>query len=229
MSQSNLRIPVGVIVLAGIYVTAAVGCAGQGTRPPVAEAVAGETTDETTDERALRNMESYLAHVREDAGPGRLGEATAGETPAASEADAGEAALAAAPQPPDPAAQPAASRPAPEPPQTAVLRFGFDSSEISEADREVLLRHAAYLMENPRTSLVVTGHADNRGPADYNRRLSEQRAERVAQILVEAGVPESRIEARGRGAEAPASDAADWPANRRVELEYRDSLVVTGP
>lgn len=69
--------------------------------------------------------------------------------------------------------------------------------------------------------LRVDGHTDERGPAGYNRRLSQQRADAVRQYLINKGVDSSRIFARGAGEDEPLvkekTDEA-YEQNRRVEF-----------
>ena len=59
-------------------------------------------------------------------------------------------------------------------------------------------------------TLVVVGHADVRGPKDYNQQLSERRAELVKQYLVSQGIPEDKIQIRavGQDEELSRSDVA---------------------
>lgn len=64
--------------------------------------------------------------------------------------------------------------------------------------------------------IVVEGHADVRGDAEYNLWLSRLRAERARDALIDAGIPADAIEAVGRGATQPRS--ADHDLNRRVEF-----------
>jgi outer membrane protein OmpA-like peptidoglycan-associated protein len=59
----------------------------------------------------------------------------------------------------------------------------------------------AYLTAVPDAHLVLGGHADKRGPASYNQKLSERRAELAKQFLVEQGVPEASLETKAFGKE----------------------------
>jgi outer membrane protein OmpA-like peptidoglycan-associated protein/opacity protein-like surface antigen len=59
----------------------------------------------------------------------------------------------------------------------------------------------AYLTFKPDAHLTLSGHADVRGSVEYNQALSERRVARTKQFLVEQGVPEGKIEARGLGKE----------------------------
>jgi len=59
----------------------------------------------------------------------------------------------------------------------------------------------SYLTFKPDAHLILTGHADVRGPVEYNQALSERRVARTKQFLVEQGVSEAAIETRGVGKE----------------------------
>ena len=59
----------------------------------------------------------------------------------------------------------------------------------------------AYLTAVPDAHLVLGGHADERGPASYNQKLSERRAELAKQFLVEQGIPEANLETKAYGKE----------------------------
>jgi outer membrane protein OmpA-like peptidoglycan-associated protein len=58
-----------------------------------------------------------------------------------------------------------------------------------------------YLESKPDAKLTLEGHADVRGPADYNQALSERRVERTKSFLVEQGVPAGSIETKAFGAQ----------------------------
>jgi len=57
----------------------------------------------------------------------------------------------------------------------------------------------SYLSDVPEAQLVLSGHADKRGPADYNQKLSERRAEMAKQFLIEQGVPEASLSTEAYG------------------------------
>ncbi|TNJ25096.1 porin [Aeromonas sobria] len=77
------------------------------------------------------------------------------------------------------------------------------------------------LPENQRRKVLVVGHTDSAGAAQFNQRLSEERARAMGQILAAAGVPRSDIYYQGAGSSRPiaSNDNEDGRAqNRRVEL-----------
>jgi outer membrane protein OmpA-like peptidoglycan-associated protein len=76
---------------------------------------------------------------------------------------------------------------------------------LLDSEKETLKSVAAaftqYLAYLPDAHLVLSGHADKRGPQAYNQPLSERRAELAKQFLVEQGVPEDKIETQAYGEE----------------------------
>ncbi len=113
-------------------------------------------------------------------------------------------------------------------PQQMVFYFGFNKDDIGMADQAVVKQHAEYLLAHPEYTLLITGHADNRGPKAYNQRLSEARASKVEQLLEEDGVPKQQLRIQALGATSPMVDAANYQQNRRVEFTYQDAVVAKG-
>lgn len=104
-----------------------------------------------------------------------------------------------------------------------VFYFDFNSSELSEADREALATHASLLAANPDLAVVLEGHADERGSREYNLALGERRAKAIEQVLNLQGVDREQIQVISFGEERPVAlghDEQAWRLNRRVELLY---------
>lgn len=84
-----------------------------------------------------------------------------------------------------------------------------------------LLAIGAYALEKvPESTLVITGHTDSVGSADYNQQLSEQRAQIIVDYMVSKGIPADRIVAVGRGEAEPIADNGTPEGrarNRRIE------------
>eukprot|EP00452_MALV-II_sp_L67-6_P000042 gene41-249_t len=111
-----------------------------------------------------------------------------------------------------------------EAPEVIVLRgvtFETGSATLT-ANAEIVLNRQAEKMQGQRATLVeVAGHTDSRGTAEYNEKLSQDRAQAVVNYLVAKGVPASRLTARGYGEFEPvASNETEEgrELNRRVEL-----------
>jgi peptidoglycan-associated lipoprotein len=126
--------------------------------------------------------------------------------------------------PPPPPAEPPAPAPTPgaateEPP--SVIYFDPDVYRVAPQYRPLLEEHARRLKADPSKRLRVEAHADPEGGADYNRALSEKRAETVIKALRGLGVDARQLEARAHGAgRADRSASSDWARYRRVELVY---------
>lgn len=106
---------------------------------------------------------------------------------------------------------------------TRVFYFDFNSSELSQSDREALEAHARLLSNNPDISVVLEGHADERGSREYNLALGERRAKAIERILTLQGVGQDQLQVISFGEERPAAlghDEESWRLNRRVELLY---------
>lgn len=106
-------------------------------------------------------------------------------------------------------------------PSNSSVNFAVNSAELRPASYGPLNEIAAVLQEYPSTSVDVVGHASSDGADDYNMRLSEQRANSVANYLVQQGVRPVRISAYGRGETQPIASndtEAGRAANRRVEI-----------
>lgn len=104
-----------------------------------------------------------------------------------------------------------------------VFYFDLDSSSLSPEDREVIAAHAKYLSMHPEVSVVLEGHADERGSREYNIALGERRAKAVEQLLYVQGVSPSQVQVISFGEERPVAldhNEAAWRLNRRVEILY---------
>lgn len=112
-------------------------------------------------------------------------------------------------------------------PEQMNFQFGFDKAELSDDDKQIVIRHARFLVDNPEMILKINGHTDQHGPRAYNEYLSKMRAEAVAAILIEQGVQESQLEIVAMANEAPLLDNEDDSKNRRVELEYSEINLVS--
>lgn len=101
------------------------------------------------------------------------------------------------------------------------LLFGFDSATLSPTAQTNLQKLANSLETYDNTNVHVIGHTDSTGPADYNQRLSERRAESAVEYLSNLGVERDRLIVRGLGAEDPLveNDSDENRAmNRRIEV-----------
>ena len=95
--------------------------------------------------------------------------------------------------------------------------FNFNSFTLKPGAYPELDRVSRILNQYPQTRIRVEGHTDSRGTAEYNMKLSQRRAEAVANALIQRGVDPIRITTIGFGESQPVS--SDASANRRVEIK----------
>lgn len=103
----------------------------------------------------------------------------------------------------------------------AVVLFDFDSAKIKAEAHPMLDEAVIILKKNPAIKVEIDGHTDNLGPAAYNMKLSERRANAVMKYFVDNGVEAERLTVKGFGLTKPAvsNDTKEGRAkNRRVEL-----------
>lgn len=107
--------------------------------------------------------------------------------------------------------------------QTLVF-FDFDQSSIRQDFIMMLDAHSMFLMNNPNQSIVLEGHADERGTREYNLGLGERRSKQVATYLQLKGVSAAQIDVVSYGEEKPLSlgkTEANYSENRRVQIVYK--------
>lgn len=101
------------------------------------------------------------------------------------------------------------------------VTFDTGSAILKPEFRPAIQTVADTLRQYPSTFVDVLGHTDSVGSADFNQRLSEQRAQSVAGALMGFGVQSARIATRGFGFTSPvaSNDTPEGRAqNRRVEI-----------
>jgi peptidoglycan-associated lipoprotein len=103
--------------------------------------------------------------------------------------------------------------------------FDYDMSSIREDARAVLSRNADVLKglftDHPNVTVVIEGHADERGSAEYNLGLADRRATTTKEFLVQLGVPANRLTTVSFGKERPQCTEANescWQRNRRAHF-----------
>jgi peptidoglycan-associated lipoprotein len=103
--------------------------------------------------------------------------------------------------------------------------FDYDKSDIRGDARDVLTRNAAaiksILAEFPTVSIVVEGHCDERGSAEYNLGLGDRRSSSAKEFLVQLGVPADRLKTISYGKERPQCTEGNescWQRNRRAHF-----------
>ena len=96
--------------------------------------------------------------------------------------------------------------------------FATNETILTTASRETLRKQAAWLRQNSNVTVVVEGHADERGTREYNLALGEKRAQAVKNYLISLGISSDRVSTISYGKERPAvvgSNDGAWAQNRR--------------
>jgi peptidoglycan-associated lipoprotein len=96
--------------------------------------------------------------------------------------------------------------------------FATNQSVLTTAARETLRKQAAWLRKNSKISVVLEGHADERGTREYNLALGERRANAAKDYLMTYGISSDRISVLSYGKERPVDSGSNplaWSKNRR--------------
>jgi len=100
-----------------------------------------------------------------------------------------------------------------------MVHFAYDRYNIDRDAAATLKRQALWLKAFPDVSIIVEGHADERGTRKYNQALGERRADAVKRYLVANGISARRITTVSYGKDRPLvaeSNEAAWAKNRRA-------------
>ncbi len=104
------------------------------------------------------------------------------------------------------------------------VNFDFGSSKFSPESYPILFDAAKTLMENEEMQIEIQGYTDNVGSENYNKKLSQKRADAVRNYLISKGISANRMTSVGYGEADPISDnkTADGRAmNRRIEFKVK--------
>ncbi len=96
--------------------------------------------------------------------------------------------------------------------------FATNESVLTTAARETLRKQAAWLRKNSKVTIVLEGHADERGTREYNLALGERRANAAKDYLMTYGISSDRISVLSYGKERPVDSGSNplaWSKNRR--------------
>jgi peptidoglycan-associated lipoprotein len=149
-----------------------------------------------------------------------------------------DGAVSSAPAPePEPAAAPAPEDPVPADSGCSLVRvsFAFDSATLGADAMSALRENAKCIADRRATALLIEGHCDERGTAQYNVALGARRAEAVRRYLADLGV-KAALDSVSFGKEIPIVQGAGegaWAQNRRAEMRLpgekrSDGITVAG-
>ena len=101
------------------------------------------------------------------------------------------------------------------------IQFEYNSSALTEDSQSGIQMLTDFLKRNPDLKVELAGHTDNVGSESYNQKLSADRANVVRKALVDNGIDEIRLMAKGYGSTKPLApnDSEEHRAmNRRTEM-----------
>jgi outer membrane protein OmpA-like peptidoglycan-associated protein len=105
------------------------------------------------------------------------------------------------------------------------IYFGHDSATLNADAMRIVQKTAQDATGDSTLHVRLIGKADRSGPADYNQKLSDRRANAARDALIRAGLPSQRVSTSWVGEQQPPVDTADGvrePRNRVVEVYYSD-------
>jgi len=101
------------------------------------------------------------------------------------------------------------------------IHFDFDKSNIRPDAREILKSNADYFLKKNATSVLIEGHCDERGTAEYNMALGDRRAREAKKYLINLGIQGSIITTISFGYWKPLDKGSNedaWARNRRAHF-----------
>lgn len=106
-----------------------------------------------------------------------------------------------------------------------IINFKTNSTDIPSPNQAILDKAAVLLGQMPTVHLKIVGHTDNAGTADYNKKLSTERAQAVSDYFVAKGLAKERFLVVGAGFDEPIASNANEQGrfrNRRIEFVLLD-------
>jgi outer membrane protein OmpA-like peptidoglycan-associated protein len=102
--------------------------------------------------------------------------------------------------------------------------YDFDKATLRPESNIELDRLRKVMLEYPTMKIEISGHTDNKGSGDYNKKLSQSRAKSVVDYLVKKGISPDRMTSAGYGFDrpmAPNDTEGGRQLNRRTEFEIK--------
>ena len=106
------------------------------------------------------------------------------------------------------------------------IYFEFDKSNITNQAAFELDKLVAIMKKYPGMVISAESHTDNRGPASYNKLLSERRAKSTAQYVISKGISEERISGTGKGEEDPEIDCSGGCTKEEHAMNRRSEFII---
>ena len=99
--------------------------------------------------------------------------------------------------------------------------FDYDSYSVRPDAQQAITQDAAFLQAHPTAKILIAGYCDNRGSAEYNLALGQNRANAAKTALTQAGVDASRVRTISYGKEkqfCTEENESCWQQNRRAQF-----------
>lgn len=99
--------------------------------------------------------------------------------------------------------------------------FDFDRANLKSESEAQLRKNADWMVANMSKSIIIEGHCDERGTAEYNIALGDRRAQSAMNGMMRLGVDQTRMTTVSYGEEKPFASGhneAAWAKNRRVHF-----------
>ncbi len=106
-------------------------------------------------------------------------------------------------------------------PQANALYFETNGSQLDENSMDLLDQYGRMLVADPKMTITISGHTDERGSTEFNLALGDARARAARSYLMNLGVQRHQIHTLTLGEERPAvvgDDEEAWAKNRRDEM-----------
>lgn len=106
------------------------------------------------------------------------------------------------------------------------VEFGINSFKLTSKSQSILDELIQVMMQNPSLQIEIGCHTDSRGNDEYNIELSQKRADEIINYLIQIGVEEDRLSAKGYGEQSLLNQCSNGvrcsqtahKTNRRVEF-----------
>ena len=101
------------------------------------------------------------------------------------------------------------------------VKFNYDSAQISGEGLQNIEYNAQLLQQHPELRIQLEGHCDERGTAEYNMALGQERAKSVQDVLLSYGIKTNRLQTISYGEEVPldmGQSESSFAKNRRVHF-----------
>ncbi|MFA5948706.1 MAG: peptidoglycan-associated lipoprotein Pal [Hyphomicrobium sp.] len=101
-----------------------------------------------------------------------------------------------------------------------LVYFSSDSSDLTPEAQATLQKQSQWLRQYPQFTIMIEGHADERGTREYNIALGARRATTVRNFLAQNGIQANRVRTISYGKERPVAvcnDISCWSQNRRAQ------------